>query len=67
MASLKSSDHCSSNSLDVLSLSSDSSDDSLASYSPSIKRKGLATKKKDQKKAHPSTYETLSPEDMHSF
>ncbi|KAH0706300.1 hypothetical protein KY285_010803 [Solanum tuberosum] len=65
MASLKSSGLLSSNSPDVLSLSSDSSDEYLASPSLSSKCKATATKKKGQKKAIPSTSGTLSPEDMH--
>ncbi|KAL3352282.1 hypothetical protein AABB24_020367 [Solanum stoloniferum] len=65
MASLKSSGLLSSNSLDVLSLSSNSSDEYLASPSLSSKCKATATKKKGQKKAIPSTSGTLSTEDMH--
>ncbi|KAH0669724.1 hypothetical protein KY285_023884 [Solanum tuberosum] len=67
MASLKSSDLRSSNSPDVFSLSSDSSDESLASPPASSKRKLFAAEKKGLKKAKLSSSGTVSPEDMHRF
>ncbi|XP_049397212.1 uncharacterized protein LOC125861336 [Solanum stenotomum] len=52
---------------DVLSLSSDSFYESLASLPMSSKRKLSAAKTKDVKKAKPSSSGSLSPKDMHRF
>ncbi|KAH0661484.1 hypothetical protein KY284_026415 [Solanum tuberosum] len=67
MASLKNSAPSSSSEVHILSLSSNSSDESLGSLSPSSKKRASCAKKKAPKIPRPNTTRSFSPEDMQRF
>uniref|UniRef100_M1DT73 Uncharacterized protein n=1 Tax=Solanum tuberosum TaxID=4113 RepID=M1DT73_SOLTU len=67
MASLKNSTSSSSIKVNILSLSSDSSDESLVYTTFPIKRKVSSSKKKNLKKHLSNASGSLSPEDMQRF